>query len=164
MAKTKTKTLASLYLLLAVLDGSALADPTDSPRFELATDPLGLIQGRYELAATYALTDHLAVRGSVMRGDASTQATLSRATLCVVAYLDRTFHGPFLEAGFGYEDNWFEITNTGGPEVLLGWQWTYAKHYSLSTAVGAMRVWGPTISDQPEPIEYESYVNLGYVF
>jgi|HubBroStandDraft_6_1064221.scaffolds.fasta_scaffold338309_2 hypothetical protein len=177
MANTKSKTLASICLLLAVLDASALADPTESPRFELATDPLGLLQGRYALAATYALTDHFAVRGSIMHGDATTQLTVFRATVSVLAYLDRAFHGPFLEAGYAWEDQLLEYSESageptetwtidlGGPELLLGWQWTYAKHYSLSATVGAMRVWRPAVSELPAPtIEYESYVNVGYVF
>jgi hypothetical protein len=114
---TKLTAPIGAYLICSCLALSiAAADPPDSPRFEIASDPIGMFLGNYTLAATYAFADHIAVRGSVTHGNPETGAELWHVSASVLAYLDRAFHGPFLEGGFVWQQ-YHLAPHMAGPEI-----------------------------------------------
>lgn len=180
MPKSRLVTGACLLCGSFVTSVATADPPTDSPRFELATDPVGLFMGNYVLAAAYALTDHVVARASYSHGDPAMQLTTFHATATAQVFLDRAFHGPFLETGYVWEDDLVGYAALGGsqdapdyaslhkegPEMLVGYQWTYAMHLTLSAAAGVMRVLYPSAvgGQAPQPTEYQWYLNAGYVF
>src|ERR1700691_1293583 len=95
MPKSRLVTGACLLCGSFVTSVAAADPPTDSPRFELAPDPVGLFMGNYVLAAAYALTDHVVARASYSHGDPSMQLTTFHATATAQVFLQRAFHGPF---------------------------------------------------------------------
>jgi len=168
-----------LVLAAALASSTAHAEP---PRLLVATDPIGLIQDSYALTASYALSDHVAARGEVQlqRDDLdSIELWHYRASLPI--FLDRTFHGPFVEPGVfqmtGTASSWVldgsgnpvptsAQVKTFGPSMMVGWQWTFHDRYSIAAAFGGSKVWSS--SSSPGVLGFgggpEWYVRVGWLF
>lgn len=144
----------------------------------IATDPLGLVRDRYALSTSVAVGAHAAVRGDAIVGTEPDPNghTFAQGSVSMQLFVDRTFHGPYLEPGllvrrmpgFDYgpdgtgparDDDNYRIE----PEVLIGWQWLYHDRFSLAAAAGVARK--PSF-DVPGELPYgmETYVRIGYAF
>lgn len=173
-------TFRSCILIASAIAAPALASA--EPRVVLATDPIAPLHGHYALSASYALGSHVAIRADAAVGDRADQPdghALAQGSVSLQLFLDRAFHGPFLEpglvvrrtpmfgalvedpGGYGVIADDFHIL----PEVLLGWQWLYHDRYSLAVAAGAAAVPQVPYGVLGEPTySTETYVRLGYAF
>jgi hypothetical protein len=154
-------------------------------RTNVAVNPLGVMLGIFSVSASYAFTDHLALRGdanffSIVDSDTSGY----ELGVGLPIYLRRTYQGAFVEPGFivseigddhdGYDDGYTRV----GPQVLLGWHWTWDSGFNIAAAVGIGRNLSSLGDDDDENYygdEYESddddgavfpnsYLRVGYAF
>jgi hypothetical protein len=152
----------------------ALADP----RYELAIDPVSWVNHQYAASASVALAPQVIVRadGGIGIGTENER----RAGLSAKLFLDRAFHGPYVEPGVIWRDTTMDYGCLGGPQdegcppararwtsaaALVGYQWTFATHFSLAAAAGYSR----PISGEPSAYDgdgpqLEGYVRAGYVW
>jgi len=155
-------------------------------RTNISTNPLGWIFGSYGVSASYALTDHIAIRGDVSYfsppgGDSS--VTGAEIGVGAPIYFRRTYQGLFLEPGlisrtfkdsYTYSDSNGNAVDGGkttsttfGPQVLVGWHWTWDSGLNFSVAVGAGRNWSTkqTNSGYSEDTVFPNgYMRFGYAF
>ena len=166
-----------LLVVIALASSTAHADP---PKLMIGTDPLGPLNDIYALTASYAVSDHVAVRGEVQlqRDDFDTN-NLWHYRASVPLFLDRTFHGPFVEPGLVQTEgtiNGYTLDATGnpvpmalqvktfGPSMMVGYQWTFHDRYSIAAAFGGSKIWSSTpgvlgIGGGPD-----FYIRVGWLF
>lgn len=169
-----------LLLLVALASSTAHAEPP--PRLLLGTDPIGLVTNSYVLTAGYALSDHVAVRGEVqLQHDDLNSVELWHYRASVPIFLDRTFHGPFIEPGLvqmtGTTTEWqldaygnpvatTAQVKTFGPSMMVGYEWTFHDRYTIAAAFGASKVWSS--SSSPGVLGFfggpEYYIRAGWLF
>ena len=152
-------------------------------RFNISTNPIGVLVGFYGLSVAAAVNDNVAIRGNVEMFDFEFLGHTTGYELAVSApiYLRRTFSGPFLEPGFIYQQTmetpWDLFGDGGemavahtyaGPEVLFGWHWMFDSGLNIAAAVGATRNLttnttsdGQIEDDGPMPT---GYLRVGYAF
>jgi hypothetical protein len=165
-------------LVLAALACSTAAH-AEPPKLLVGTDPLGPINNTYALTAAYALSDHIAVRGEVqLQHDDFYSTELWHYRVSVPMFLDRTFHGPFVEPGLvqvqgtinsyvldasGNEVPQAVALKTFGPSMMVGYEWTYHDRYSIAAAFGGSKIWSstPGVLGLGGP---EYYVRVGWLF
>jgi hypothetical protein len=143
----------------------------------ISANPFGVFFGYYDIAVSRALGQNLAASVAISGWDLDsgyTQGFQLSATLPL--YFRRTFSGPYLEGGLllrtdtsgdsyetygasyssgGYSDSWV------GPQLLLGWQWTFDSGLNLAMAFGVAKKLEDTGSNDPDA---NGYFRVGYAF
>lgn len=131
------------------------------PKFSVGLNPLGLIMGLYGLSGTYAVSDHVGVRGEFLLirkafGDGGANGVSLQGGVPI--FFKQMYQGFFLEPGFtirGLEQNGV----TAGPHVMAGWQWRWDSGFTAAMAFGAGRDFGN--NDEVFPT---GYFHTGYTF
>jgi len=122
----------------------------DHKRFNIATNPVGLVMGFYGLSASAAVNQHLAIRADVSYiAPPDDDDRMFEVSLGAPLYLRHMYQGFFVEPGialrktwddgdydYGYDDE----ESTYGPQVLVGWSWLWDSGFNVSAAFGAGRV------------------------
>jgi hypothetical protein len=142
-------------ILLVLCVRVAHADPT----YELATNPLAIVDEEYSVSMAAAVASHVVVRGELQLAAANVPlADVSAAAgLSVRLFLDHAFQGPFIEPGVitrttTTSGNCLENSTivdgmcgytprTLGPEIYVGWQWTFGSHFTGAASFGVEKVW-----------------------
>lgn len=144
----------------------------------IAANPFGLFFGLYDISVTHALGQNLALSGSVTRVD--DEFTQFSATLPI--YFKRAYSGPFLEPGliirsqkdYSYSDC-YDCSYSGGgygeemttswtgPQMMLGWHWTFDSGLNLAAAFGVAKRLNNT-NDYGDNTEANGYFRVGYAF
>lgn len=137
-------------------------------RTNLSANPLGWIFGIYGASVSYGFSQNVAIRGDV-NYFAPPEGELRGTELGVglPIYLRRTYQGPFLEPGFivrNFRDgDGDSIESEVGPQVLVGWHWSWDSGLNLAMAFGAGRNWS-TEDDVDSTIFPNGYLRFGYAF
>jgi hypothetical protein len=146
----------------------------------IQTDPLAWMFGYYQVAASHALTQNIALSVE-LSGWSTNQGSTSgfEVAASLPIYFKRTFSGPFLEPGLVVHsdnnsyDNCFDCSYDttssmshvwAGPEVLFGWSWMFDSGLNMSAAFGAAKRVSDnqgSSSDSPDPV---GYFRVGYAF
>jgi hypothetical protein len=170
--------LLSLLTSLVLVPASARADHD----ITVASDPVALVAGTYTLSAARAIGSRVAVR---VDGEATPDlpgfgGQTWRAGVSLPLYLERAFHGPFIEPGVvtgsyltglglteGTEDMPHGAVRAiterlSGPRVFVGWHWMFGSGLHVAAAVGASRSW-PGAREVPVRSR-ESYLRVGIAF
>jgi hypothetical protein len=138
----------------------------------ISADPFGLFWGYFDADVAHALTQNIAISGSVAfysHGD----ETMTQASISLPIYFRRTFSGPFLEPGLVYRNTSYndpyaagcagcmDSSNSSwlGPELLLGWHWNFDSGLNISVAGGP----AAHMSDSHE-VDFNGYFRVGYNF
>jgi hypothetical protein len=130
----------------------------------VASNPVGWMFGFYGLSVTVAVSDNVALRGDINVYDIEdTDGT--EFGVGVPIYFRRTFQGPFLEPGaitrtFNRESG---DDTVAGPQMLLGWHWTYESGLNLAVAAGV----GRDMNNDDEFGDdqfFNGYLRVGYAF
>lgn len=160
-------------------------------------DPVGLVSGRYAISAARRMSEHIAIRvdGQVIDGSNPIVTVHTwRTGITAPIYLDRAFHGPFIEPGvfvarrlsaFGLTQEtdamasvYAAYDHAAGPQVFVGWQWLFRSGLTIAGAIGASQNWagndvpvgvlGVAVGGPSAPWwirpATESYVRVGYAF
>jgi hypothetical protein len=175
-AALATGAMKTLLVLAALACSTAYAEP---PKLMIGTDPLGPLNDVYALTAAYALSDHVALRGEVqMQRDDFDTNELWHYRISVPMFLDRTFHGPFIEPGLVQMQgtiNGYVLDASGnpvpqavqlktfGPSMMVGYEWTFHDRYTIAAAFGGSKIWSstPGVLGLGGP---EYYVRVGWLF
>ena len=152
---------------------------------EITVNPFGPFFGYYDAAAAHAVSQNVAIAGSLTGWDYSnSEHTGYQLTASVPIYLRRTFSGPFLEPGIviresttSYDNYCYDASGAdyscadgdthrwAGPEMLFGWQSTFDS--GLNRAVGVRRrasTWRRTYDDGSDDTDVNGYFRVGYAF
>ena len=146
----------------------------DFKKTNLQVNPLGPLDGFYEIALSHALSANIAVSVELAAeshdGDSAQQIAVT-----LPIYFKRTFSGPFIEPGFvarsqSYDDTCFDCgadssTSFTQFEMMVGWQWMFDSGLNMSFALGAARRLGDANSDSlDDGLAPAGYFRAGYAF
>jgi hypothetical protein len=134
----------------------------------IASNPIGWMLGFYGLSISHAVGEHAALRGDgnlfrEIDGDGEGY----ELGVTVPLYLKRVYQGPFIEPGIMIRDlNTNDSSDAFvGPQVNVGWHWTFDSGLNVAFAVGVARR-----LDERDPDSYESsveptgYFRVGYAY
>ena len=110
--------------------------------WNITTDPIGFVYGKFSVGLTYAINDVIAIRtdvdlykpyaeGSGVGGGAAVAGTL---------YFKKMYDGFFVEPGariFGMDDG----SLLYGPMINIGWHWIWDSGMNVALAAGAGHTW-----------------------
>lgn len=137
----------------------------------IAANPFGVFFGMYDLSVTRAVSQNVAVSAAIT----SVDNEFFQLSATVPLYFRRTFSGPFLEGGLlfrtsmqseemyagcidcGSGDSW------AGPQLLLGWHWTFDSGLNLAFAAGVAKRMTET-DEYGDNTEANAYFRVGYAF
>lgn len=112
-----------------------------SPRWNIASNPLGWIVGVYGASITAGLAENLAVRADANYfTPIATESKGFELGAGLPIYIDRTFDGLYFEPGFivrRYGDDRAE--HLFGPQLLAGWHWIWNSRLNVAVAAGVGR-------------------------
>jgi hypothetical protein len=154
-----------LLVVIALLLGNSLAvaDPIEDSararRIDITTDPLGPFIAFYSVSASYAVTDHIAIRGDantfdpIPSGYVGMVATGTRRKgyefgISAPIYIWHAYDGFFIEPGVMVrkrttcDDRVTMCSDTpvAGPELLAGYHWMHRSGWNVAVAAGAARL------------------------
>ena len=137
-------------------------------RTNLSANPLGWVFGIYGASVSYGFSKNVAIRGDVnyfAPPEGDTRG--SEFGIGLPIYLRRTYQGPFLEPGFivrSFKSEWDDdIQSEVGPQVLVGWHWSWDSGLNLAMAFGAGRNWS-TDNEYESEVFPNGYLRFGYAF
>jgi hypothetical protein len=145
----------------------------------ISSNPVGWMIGFYGVSVSHAVSNHVAIRGDANYinpvGESESYTELG---VGVPLYLRRTYQGAFIEPGFivrtesnDYCDSSYGSCNdtdvTTGPQMLIGWHWTWDSGFNVAAAVGVGRNINHDDNDDSyddEEIFGNGYFRVGYAF
>jgi hypothetical protein len=148
---------------------------------QITVDPIAAMFGVYDVDVAHALSQNVAINGSVMawsmdHGD----HTGYQLTASVPIYFRRTFSGPFLEPGLIVRESTHDYTDycaagdygcsTGdthrwaGPEMLFGWQSTFDSGLTVKAAFGFAKHMATNEMEYSDEPDVNGYFRVGYAF
>jgi hypothetical protein len=150
-------------------------------KWNVSTNPVGMMLGYYGLSVSYAINDNIAVRADVnyMNPLGNDYVTGVEVGVGVPIYFRRTYQGLFLEPGFVSQtfsattcpdggcsasgDSSDTITMFG-PQMLVGWHWSWDSGLNFALAAGAGRNWGKSNDWNDPGVFPNGYMRFGYEF
>ncbi|MBL8621845.1 MAG: DUF3575 domain-containing protein [Myxococcales bacterium] len=148
-------------------------------RWNVSTNPLGWVLGSYGVSVSYGLNQNIAIRGDVnyYKPVGADNASGVELGVGLPIYFRRTYQGLFLEPGIisrTFKDSYScdgcssagETTNTTfGPQVLVGWHWTWSSGLNFAIAAGAGRNWSAKDTEYgSDEVFANGYMRFGYAF
>jgi hypothetical protein len=151
----------------------------DFKRWNVSTNPLGLVFGDYGLSISYGVSQNVALRAdvnyynSIGNGKDELHQEGYELGLGAPIYLRRTYQGFFVEPGVivrktttTFEGEKADITELG-PQVLLGWHWTWDSGFNVAFALGAGRNFSSdkdAEGNEHNEVFGNAYLRVGYAF
>jgi hypothetical protein len=152
----------------------------------VSTNPIGFILGSYGVSVSYGINQNVAIRGDLNYfsppGENDLGITGVEIGVGAPIYFKRTYQGLFLEPGIisrtftqsdctDYDANFAcssrsDSTNTTfGPQVLVGWHWTWDSGLNFALAAGAGRNWATKDTTYGgDEVFANGYMRFGYAF
>jgi hypothetical protein len=137
----------------------------DFRRWNVASNPIGWIAGIYGLSVSYGFHDNVALRGdanlySLKGGDSGYEVGVG-----LPIYFRRTYQGVFLEPGLIVREFENSSSPTMGPQVLVGWHWTWDSGLNVAVAGGLGRNFAASDRDfSGDDLFANGYLRFGYSF
>lgn len=166
-----------LVTALLLVTTPALAD---APSTTIQVDPISWTHRTFAGGIAHAIASRVALRAdaTVVTAEPTLSGfTSSRAGVTAVLYLDRVFHGPFVEAGghvrstpyftSSMDPTGFDITRERAFDVVAyaGWQWSFSSGLHIAAAIGGSRTLVSSFNWLGGmPHGRESYVRAGFAF
>jgi hypothetical protein len=134
----------------------------------ISTNPVGWILGSYGVSLSHGLNDHIAIRGDINYLSNWMDEDISGLEVGIGApiYFRRTYQGVFLEPGIisrRFDSEGQTEVTAAGPQMLVGWHWTWDSGLNVAIAGGIGRNWS-TDSEYEEKIFGNGYLRFGYAF
>ena len=143
----------------------------DYRRTNVSTNPIGWIVGSYGVSVSHGINNHVALRGDInyLSGFLDEGSTGFEIGVGAPIYLRRTYQGAFLEPGFisrrFTSDDWDggrSTSSTMGPQMLVGWHWTWDSGFNVALAGGIGRNWSSDA--EYDKVFPNGYLRFGYAF
>jgi hypothetical protein len=137
----------------------------------LSANPFGFFFGMYDLAGTHAVSQNVALTAAITAIDGE----FFQVSATVPLYFRRVFSGPFLEAGLLYRASLQDMStyagcvdcstddSWAGPQLMLGWHWTFDSGLNLAFAAGVAKRMNNT-NEYGNNTEGNAYFRVGYAF
>ncbi|HWN67126.1 MAG TPA: hypothetical protein VNM90_05770 [Haliangium sp.] len=134
--------------------------------WNLSTNPMGLILGFYGGSLSYAVSDHVALRGDLnYYAPVSSDTTGFEIGVGAPLYLRKMYSGLFVEPGVIVRSMSSSEEATVGPQVLLGYHWYWDGGFNTSVAFGAGRTLSSSDSESlDDELFANGYLRFGYAF
>jgi len=150
-------------------------------RWNLSTNPLGMVVGFYGVSLSRAVHNNVALKGDVtFLAPVDSDDTGIELSLTAPIYLRRAYQGPFIEPGVLVRRIWSESdgmygqasttsSQEVGPQVLAGWHWSWDSGLNLALALGVGRNLAhedeaPGEHHDDSPLMVNGYMRVGYSF
>ena len=154
----------------------------------ISANPFGLFFGYYDVAGSYALSQNVALSVGVSGWSTNNSSNTGyQITASLPIYFRRTYSGPFLEPGliirsssnnndYAYDcgdcGNYSNTETWAGPELLLGWHWTFDSGLNISAAMGvakhmvsnANQASNDGYGSSDDTTDFNGYFRVGYAF
>jgi hypothetical protein len=136
-------------------------------KWNVSTNPVGLVLGLYGVSLSYAFSEHVALRGDLNYYD-PIDSDINGVEIGAGApiYFRKMYSGLFLEPGIisrttssGGSDS-----TTFGPQVLLGYHWYWDSGFNTALALGVGRNWNTDEADDDGEVFANGYLRFGYAF
>ncbi len=149
-------------------------------KYNVSTNPLGIILGSYGVSGSYAFSDHVALRGD-LNYYAPIDSNEHGFELGVGApiYFRKMYSGVFLEPGMMIREISMDIpsgtaaSSTSasatvlGPQMLIGYHWYWDSGFNIAIAGGVGRNWNSSSDSAYESYDKvfaNGYLRFGYAF
>jgi hypothetical protein len=142
-------------------------------RWNISSNPIGWMLGSYGLSVSYAPHDNFALRADVNYfHPVGSHENGYELGVGVPIYFRRSYQGAFLEPGLIVRHTETDYDTSAsktifGPQVLVGWHWTWDSGLNIAAAVGVGRNWStkPNEYDDSEDEPFvNGYLRFGYAF
>jgi hypothetical protein len=149
----------------------------DVKKWNVSTNPLGLIYGSYGLSVGYTLSNNIALRADVNYIDAlhSDDSALELG-LSAPIYFRKTYLGLFIEPGValqrlhvaaGTNDAGEAVkeatVNMVGPEMLIGYHWNWDSGLNVAIAAGVGRNFNTSDEKSNDDRANQDFFAAGYL-
>lgn len=148
-----------------VPDGDRNQYYLDYKRWNISTNPFGLIYGSYSLSGSYAIHKNFALKGDLNFYDyVGSSEKGTEVSLSVPIYFKKVYSGFFLDPGFVYKTTTKDrkTKSSAGPQVLVGYSWMWDSGLNVAIAAGVSR--NVFAKEEYESIQGNSYLRIGYAF
>jgi hypothetical protein len=146
----------------------------DFKKTNLQLNPLGPLDGFYEIALSHALSANLAISVE-LAAESHDGANAEQIAVTLPIYFKRTFSGPYIEPGLvertqNYDvDTCFDCGIASSAsytqfEMMVGWAWMFDSGLNMSAAFGAARQLGGTDGSYDDGLAPAGYFRAGYAF
>lgn len=139
--------------------------------WNVSTNPVGLMLGFYGASLSYAVTDHVALRGDLNYYDPAGggEGTGFEVGAGAPIYFRKMYSGMFLEPGVISRSmtSGDMTTTTVGPQVLLGYHWYWDSGFNTALAFGFGRNFSTDGTDEfavNDEVFVNGYLRVGYAF
>lgn len=137
------------------------------PKWNVSTNPIGLMLGFYGASLSYAITDHIALRGDLnYYAPVESDTTGTEVGVGAPIYFRKMYSGMFIEPGAIVRTE-SSGDSTVGPQILLGYHWIWDSGFNAAAAFGFGRNWNTDASDEfaeDEELFVNGYLRVGYAF
>ncbi len=140
------------------------------PRWNVSTNPLGMIIGSYGASLSYAPMTNLALRVDAnYYNDPESDLAGFEVGLGAPIYFKKMYNGLFLEPGVIYHriSEGGESAQAVGPSAMLGYHWFWDSGLNVAVALGAGRNFVDSddeVFDDFDKIFPTGYLRFGYAF
>jgi hypothetical protein len=136
----------------------------DYKRVNISSNPVGWMAGFYGVSASYALTDHLAIKadGNIYHHLMGSDENGTEFSATAMLFLRRSYQGAYVEPGVMTRKMDGADHTTAGPEMLIGWQKSWDSGFNVAAAVGLGR--DLNAADGDAGIFGNGYFRVGYEF
>lgn len=151
------------------------------PRFNISTNPMGMIVGSYGVSVSYSLGRNVALRADLNyfnEFDSSKEGFEVGAGVPI--YFRKVYSGLFLEPGVMVRRSTIDLESLGeeetqrsgsatrvGPQVLVGYHWIWDSGLNIAVAAGVGRNFNAEDDapfDNDEELFANGYLRIGYAF
>jgi len=133
----------------------------------IGTNPFGLLLGIYSVGVSYASSDNLAIHVDFSLYSAAMDSDLDgwEGSVNLPIYFRKMYSGFYLEPGLMYRS--FSMADIHqaelGPQVLLGWHWSWDSGWNVAFAYGLGR--NVSASRESETnLFVNGYLRVGYQY
>lgn len=136
----------------------------------IASNPIGWMVGFYGLSLSQAVSSNFAIRGDAnLFNELDGSDSGYEFGLTVPMYFKRVYQGPFIEPGLLVRD--FDAEDDRGafvgPQVNIGWHWTFDSGMNVAIAIGAARRMNTERDEYGyagDTVEPTGYFRVGYAY
>lgn len=116
----------------------------DNKKINLSINPLGLMVDWYSIAASVAVSNHVAIRGDLATLSVDDDSSYTTMTIGSTVYFKKMYSGFFVEPGVGVESapqSYDGSARTKRPivQVITGWHWTFDSGLNVMAGFGMSR-------------------------
>lgn len=140
-------------------------------KFNVSTNPIGLMVGSYGVSLQYAASEHVALRGDLnFYAPPDSDVRGFEVGVGAPIYFRKMYSGVFIEPGMIVRQMDYEMSSESntqfGPQMLVGYHWYWDSGFNVAIAGGIGRNFNSSDDDEygDADILPAGYLRFGYAF